>query len=74
MEGDNLQIQPPLTNQEINSLFVDTLPSLYYEKLVGNVFQSYQICFFSMEIIEYGIKRGKIMDHRAITLEKKRYF
>ena len=32
------QVESPLINREINSLFVDTLPSLYYDKLIGNAF------------------------------------
>ena len=33
-----LLVRPPLTNREENSMFVDTLPSLYYDMLVINAF------------------------------------
>ena len=56
------QVQPPLTNREMNSLFVDTLPSPYYDKLIGNVFSEFADLLFSVGRIEDGIKRGKIMD------------
>ena len=32
------QVQPLLTHREINSYFVDTLPSPYYNMLIGNAF------------------------------------
>ena len=32
------QVQPPLTHREINSYFVDTLPSPHYDMLIGNAF------------------------------------
>ncbi|XP_022720743.1 uncharacterized protein LOC111278336 [Durio zibethinus] len=31
------QVQPPLTNRELNSLFVDTLPSPYYDKIEDGI-------------------------------------
>ena len=33
-----LQVESPLINREINFLFVDTLPSSYNDKLIGNAF------------------------------------
>ena len=60
-------VQPPLTNREKNFIFVDTLPSPYYDILVGNAFSEMN----SVRRIEDGIKRGKIMDNGANILEKK---
>ena len=31
-------VHPPLTSREENSMFVDTLPSLYYDMLIVNTF------------------------------------
>ena len=43
-----LQVKPSLTNREENSIFVDTLPSPYYDVLVGNVFTEFaDLMFFS---------------------------
>ena len=35
------QVQPPLTHKETNSYFVDTLPSPYYDMLIGNAFPEF---------------------------------
>ena len=36
-------VRPPLTNQEENFMFVDTLPSPYYDMLVVNAFVEFEI-------------------------------
>ena len=64
-------VQPPLTNREENSIFVDTLPSPYYDMLVDNAFTEFADLLFSMGRIEDGIRRGKIADTGASILEKK---
>ena len=65
-------VRPPLTNREENSMFVDTLPSPYYDMLVINAFMEFGDLMFSVGRIEYGIKRGKIVDTEASMMEKKR--
>ena len=37
-KGVGSKVEPPLTNRKVNSLFVDTLSSPYYDKLIGNAF------------------------------------
>ena len=34
-------VRPSLTSREENSLFVDTLPSLYYDMLIVNTFMEF---------------------------------
>ena len=41
-------VELPLTNREINSLFVDTLPSSYYDKLNGNAFSIFSDLLYSV--------------------------
>ena len=53
-------------------MFVDTLPSPYYDMLVVNAFVEFGDLMYSVGRIEDGIKRGKIMDIRASTMEMKR--
>ena len=65
-------VQPPLTSREENSMFVETLPFLYYDMLVVNAFVKFRDLMYSVERIEDGIKRGKIVDTGASTMEKKR--
>ena len=66
-----LLVRPPLTNQEENSMFVDTLPSPYYDMLVVNAFVEFGDLMYSMGRIEDGIRKGKIMDTGASIQEKK---
>ena len=48
------QVKPPLTSREENSIFVDTLPSPYYDMLVGNAFTEFADLMFSVGRIEDG--------------------
>ena len=52
------EVQPPLTHKKINSYFVDTLHSLYYDMLVGNAFLKFGDLLYAIGRIEYGIKEG----------------
>ena len=53
-------------------MFVDTLPSPYYDMLVVNTFVEFKDLMYSMGKIEDGIKRGRIIDIGASMREKKR--
>ena len=53
-------------------MFVDTLPSPYYDMLVVNAFVKFGNLMYSVGRIENGIRRGKITDIRASMMEKKR--
>ena len=53
-------------------MFVDTLPSPYYDMLVVNAFVEFGDLMYFVGRIEDGIRRGKIMDIGASTMEKKR--
>ena len=51
------QVRPALTNRETNSLFVDTLSSLYYNNLIGNIFLEFEDLMYSIRRIEDEMKR-----------------
>ena len=53
-------------------MFVDTLPSPYYDMLVVNAFVEFGDLMYFVGRIEDGIRRGKITDTRASTMEKKK--
>ena len=55
-------------------MFVDTLPSPYYDMLVVNAFVEFGDLMYFVEKIEDGIKRGKIMDIGVSTMEKKKNY
>ena len=60
-------VRPPLTSREENSMFVDTLPSTYYDMLIVNTFVEFGDLMYSVRRIEDGIKRERIVDTRATT-------
>ena len=60
-------VRPSLTSREENSMFVDTLPSSYYDMLIVNTFVEFGDLMYSVRRIEDGIKRGRIVDTGATT-------
>ena len=66
------QIRSPLTHREINSYFVDTLPTPYYDMLVGNVFLEFEDLLYAVGRIEYGIKKERIVNTEARIPEQRR--
>ena len=52
-------------------MFVDTLPSPYYDMLIVNTFGELGDLMYSVGKIEDGIKRGRIVDTGASTKERK---
>ena len=65
-------VRPPLTSREENSMFVDTLPSPYYDMLIVNTFMEFGDLMYYLGRIEDGIKRERIVDTGASMREKKR--
>ena len=65
------QVQPPLTHREIDSYFVDTLPSPYYDMLIGNAFLEFGDLLYAVGRIEYGIKKGRIVNTEAKVPSKE---
>ena len=58
-------IRPSLISRKENFMFVDTLPSPYYDMLIVNTFVEFGDLMYSVGRIEDGIKRGRIVDTRA---------
>ena len=54
-------------------MFVDTLPSPYYDMLIVNTFMEFGDLIYFVGRIEDGIKRGRIMDTGASKEERKRF-
>ena len=53
------QVAPPMVERQMITMMVDTLPTFYYEKLVGYMLSSFADLVFTGERIEVGLKRGK---------------
>ena len=64
-------VWPPLTSREENSIFVDTLPSFYYDMLVVNTFIKFGDWMYFVGRIKDGIKKGKIVNIETTTFGKK---
>ena len=54
-------------------MFVDTLPSSYYDMLVVNAFVEFGGLMYFVRRIKDGIRRGKIVEGQAFK-RKKRLF
>ena len=54
------QVVPPLPDKEITTMFISTLESPFYERLVSNVSSSFANLVIIRERIEIGVKIGKI--------------
>ena len=66
-------VRPSLTSREENSMFMDTLPSPYYDMLIANTFVEFGDLMYSVGRIKDGIKRGRIVDTGASKKERKRF-
>jgi len=65
------QVVPPMTEKEMITMIVDTLPVFYYEKMVGYTPSNFANVVFADERIEVGLRRGKF-DHPALLNNKPR--
>ncbi|XP_014623242.1 uncharacterized protein [Glycine max] len=53
------QVMPPMTEREMITIMVDTLPTFYYEKLIGYMPTNFADLVFAGERIELGLRKGK---------------
>ena len=69
------QVQPPMTDKELNKMFLNTLKALYYDRMIGNSNKDFSDVVSVGEMIEVGVKQGKIEALKAkkqISKRKKR--
>ena len=67
------QVQPLMTDNELNKMFLNTLMAPYYDRMVRNSNTNFSDVVSAGEIIESGIKLGKIesVEAKKPTLKKK---
>ena len=53
------QVVPPMMEREMITIMVDTLPTFYYEKLIGYMPANFADLVFAGERIETGLRKGK---------------
>ncbi|RDX75450.1 hypothetical protein CR513_44659, partial [Mucuna pruriens] len=61
------QVQPPIIEKEMVTMFIDTLPSPYYDKVVGNVASNFADLVVIEERIELGLRWGKLSQENSNT-------
>ena len=54
------QVQPPMTDKEVNKTFLNTLKAPYYDRMIGNSNKDFSDVVSAGEMIEAGVKQGKI--------------
>ena len=65
-------VQPPLLKKELVDILMGTLQGLYYDKMVGSVTSGFSDLVTIGEIIETGLKSGKISGgHQAPLIIQK---
>ncbi|RDX66510.1 hypothetical protein CR513_54715, partial [Mucuna pruriens] len=64
------QVKPLLTEKEMVSMFIETLPSPFYDKAVGSVASNFVDLVTMGERIESGLKRGRISSNPTSSARK----
>ena len=54
------QVQPPMTNKELNKMFLNTLKVPYYDLIIRNLNTIFLDVVSTEEMIENGVKLGKL--------------
>ena len=67
------QVQPPMTDKELNKTFLNTLKAPYYDRMVGNSNTNFSDVVSAGEMIESGTKLDKIesVEAKKPTPKKK---
>jgi len=60
-----VQVEPPLHENEMTTMFIETLQSPYYEHVLGSVSSNFSDIVIIDEKVEYGFKSGKIAQNRS---------
>ena len=67
------QVQPPMTDKELNKMFLNTLKVPYYDRMIGNSNKDFFDVVSVGEMIKVGVKQGKIeaSEAKKPTFKKK---
>ena len=61
-----------MTDKELNKMFFNTLKALYYDRMIGNSNKDFSDVVLVGEMIEAGVKQGKIENAEAKKLISKK--
>ena len=59
------QVQPSMTDKELNKMFLNTLKATYYDRMIGNSNTNFSNVVSVGEMIENGVKLDKIKSIEA---------
>ena len=59
------QVQPSMTDNELNKMFLNTLKAPYYDRMIGNSNTNFSNVVSAGEMIKSGVKLGKIEGIKA---------
>ena len=67
------QVQPPMTDKDLNKMFLNILKAPYYDQMIGNLNTNFSDVVSAGEMIKSGVKLDKIKGTKANkpTLKKK---
>ena len=67
------QVQPQMTNKELNKMFFNTLKAPYYDRMIENSNTNFSDMVSAGDMIESGVKLGKIkgIEAKKPTPKKK---
>ena len=66
------QVQPSMTDKELNKMFLNTLKASYYDRMIGNSNKYFFDVVSIGEMIETEVKQGKIEASEAKKQISKR--
>ena len=65
------QVEPPLSDKEMVAMFIDTLQSPFYDRMIGSVSSNFSDIVVIGERVESGMRSGKIADNSAAANVKR---
>ena len=66
------QVQPPMTDKELNKMFLNILKAPYYDRMIGNSNTNFSDMVSTREMIENGVKLCKIESTEAKKLTSRK--
>ncbi|RDX70267.1 hypothetical protein CR513_50512, partial [Mucuna pruriens] len=65
------KVQPPLSEKELVTMFVDTLQSPFYDRMIGNVLSNFSNLVTIEKKVEMGVRSGRIAQRATTTNANK---
>lgn len=66
------QVEPPLSEKEMVTMFIETLQSPFYDNMIGSVSSSFSDLVVIGERVEMGMRSGKIAHNLTVITNTKK--